>query len=118
MCIALLINILSENLFFATQATGSMPLFNPNFLQNFFPLVDQHSRFLLTFVALHELHRSFFKKLLSKELGHLVKLKSINWFSKFSRFSLTKFDEKRWLENFHMNKTTLFNIAYRLQLDP
>jgi hypothetical protein len=36
-----------------------------------------------------------------------VKPKSITW---NSRFLLTEFDDNEWVENFHMNKPTLFNI--------
>ncbi len=48
---------------------------------------------------------------LSQKFGHLVKPINTTW---FSRFLLTKFDENKWVEISHMNKTTLYNIANQL----
>jgi hypothetical protein len=75
-------------MFSVVKASSSMPLFNPNFL----PPIEQHSKFLLTFVALHELQLSFSLNLLSQELGHWVKPRNTTWFSKFL---LIEFDEER-----------------------
>jgi len=44
----------------------------------------------------------------SPNLGHWMKHRNITWLSKFL---LTKFDEDKWVESFHMNKNIVFNIT-------
>jgi hypothetical protein len=52
-------------------------------------------------------------KYLTAELGHWVKPRSTTW---FSIFLLIEYDNDCWLENFHMTKGTLFDIANQLRL--
>jgi hypothetical protein len=44
----------------------------------------------------------------SPNLGHWVKRRNTTWLSKFL---LTKFDEDKWVESFHTNKSIVFNIT-------
>lgn len=71
-CIALLIDVLQEMGFFATNAT-SLSLFKPNVI----PLVEHQSKFIFTLATLHELWLSFSLSMLSHELGNWVKPKNI-----------------------------------------
>ncbi len=66
--------------------------------------------FVTTFYNL-QLYSSLQK--LSHDLSHWMKLRSNTW---FSRFSLTEYEEDRWVENFRMAKFFFFFIVNKLHL--
>lgn len=73
--------------------------------------VSASLQFLYVSLCLHKMVYNV--KYLTAELGHWVKPRSTTW---FSIFLLIEYVNDCWLENFHMTKGTLFDIANQLRL--
>jgi len=53
-----------------------------------------------------------FDILISKEVGDLVKAKSITW---YSNFFMTQYDNQRWVEHFRMTKKVVLQFTKKLK---
>jgi hypothetical protein len=81
------------------------------FFYNFNSTLEMNTKFFLTIIVLHHLQLCNSLLVLSQDLGPWVKLKSTTW---FFQFLLIKYDDEKWVENFRMIETTLFNIINQL----
>jgi len=96
--LVLMIKILQETMVFNDS---SLPLFST------INALEQNLQALLTSIALHHHVMFYISLVIGSELGHWVKPHSTTW---FSHFLLTKYDNTRWIQHFHMSKVTFFDI--------
>jgi hypothetical protein len=63
---------------------------------------------MLTSIVIHDYRVSCNLLAIGEELGHWVKPQLITW---FDHFLLTKYDNKRWIEQFQMSKDAFMHIC-------